>query len=162
MERVYVTVTPLGSLERDVAMWENKQKDVGRQFVAFCPNNGMQYPLNQRKWFREQLKYLHRARTGRAPTPSYDALHYSGTGQRRDTFWTIIPFPKASRPKTDHQKCREGLWVPPTSCSMMHDEKMGQRMSFESVCRPFPGKYKPSSMPFLKGSVSPLSVPAPL
>ena len=21
-------------------------KDVGRQFVAFCPTNGMQYPLN--------------------------------------------------------------------------------------------------------------------
>ena len=46
VERVYVTVTTLGSLERDIAMWENKEKDVGRQCVAFCPNNGMQYPLN--------------------------------------------------------------------------------------------------------------------
>ena len=46
VERVYVRVTPLGSLERGIAMWENKQKEVGRHFVAFCPNNGMQHPLN--------------------------------------------------------------------------------------------------------------------
>ena len=46
VERVYVTVTPLGSHERDIAVWENEIKVVCRQFVAFCPNSGMQYPLN--------------------------------------------------------------------------------------------------------------------
>ena len=38
-------------------MCANKQKDVGRQVVAFCPDNDMQYPLKWRKCF---LKYAHR------------------------------------------------------------------------------------------------------
>ena len=46
VERVYVTATPPGSRERDIAVWENKMKDVGRQFVAFCPNSSMRYLPN--------------------------------------------------------------------------------------------------------------------
>ena len=41
-------------------MCDNKQKDVGRQVVAFCPDNGVQYPLKWRKCF---LKYAHRVCT---------------------------------------------------------------------------------------------------
>ena len=45
IEGVYMTVTPLGSHERDIAVQENKQTVVHTEFAVFYPTNCMQYSL---------------------------------------------------------------------------------------------------------------------
>ena len=56
-------------------MQDNKQKAVYTEFAAFCPTNCMQYPLNSRNWFMQQLRYTHRVPTA-CGTPSKNQANY--------------------------------------------------------------------------------------
>ena len=44
---MYVTVTPLGNHERDIAVQDNKQNVVYTPFVAFCPTNALPSKLTE-------------------------------------------------------------------------------------------------------------------